>query len=81
MPKVTPFIQSVVERAFERYETDVEASELKPASKLMRINQAEYFVRWLKDDYEPGESLRRSERRAVCLEDKCCPSQSPRSSS
>ena len=64
MPKVTPFIQSVVERAFERYEKDVEASELRPASKLIRINQAEYFVRWLKDDYEPGESLSHPDRRA-----------------
>ena len=44
--------------ALREYERAVDASPLKYNSKKTRIQEAGYFVRWLMDDYEPGQGLR-----------------------
>jgi putative transcriptional regulator len=40
------------------YGREIEASDLRPASKATRLGQATMFVRWLAGDYRPGEGRR-----------------------
>ena len=43
-----------VEEALKAYEQAVEEAPLTPSSKETYVNRAQLFVRWLKDDFEPG---------------------------
>ena len=45
--------------ALERYEEEVNASDLKQTTRDTRIREAAYFVRWLNNDYWPGMGLKR----------------------
>ena len=59
MPKVSPEILATIQEAYERYVSEVESSDLTPESKLTYLGHAQQFVRWLDDDFEPGETKRR----------------------
>ena len=56
--KVSAEALEAVELALGKYMNEVEASLLRPATKKTHILHAQYFVRWLKDDFEPGATLR-----------------------
>ena len=48
-----------IQRALEEYKREVEGANLAPTTKATYILHADHFVRWLKDDFEPGGTLRR----------------------
>ena len=52
-----PALQEV-EAALERYKREVEETGLAPNTIKTYVLHAEHFVRWLKDDFEPGGTLR-----------------------
>ena len=58
MPKVDADTLGKVEDKFEEYKKAVEDSPLAGSSKGYLIGKAEFFIRWLKDDYTPGQGLR-----------------------
>ncbi len=43
-----------VEAAYRKYEAEVEAAPLAPASKKTYLLHAGNFVRWLRGEFEPG---------------------------
>ncbi len=58
MAKITAIAMQEVEKAFRRYEATVLASKLRPNASKTYLLHANNFVRWLKDDFEPGATLR-----------------------
>lgn len=58
MPKINSQALQQVEAALDRYREEVEATRLRPSSKLTYLQRAECFVRWLNDDFEPGINVR-----------------------
>ena len=46
-----------VQQALERYEREVKDSRLSPKAKWTYIRHASTFVRWLDDDFTPGERV------------------------
>ena len=59
MPKVDRETLRKIEVAFERYKAELQESDLKYATVTTYLLDAERFIRWLNDQYEPGEKLRR----------------------
>lgn len=60
--KVSAETLEEVELALDVYINEVEASLLRRATKHTYVMHAHNFVRWLKDDFEPGATLRPKER-------------------
>ena len=58
MPKVNSEVLKSVEDALEKYEAEISIAPLKPRSKQTYTRHARHFVRWLKDDFEPGATLK-----------------------
>ena len=56
--KLERALSIAVDEAYERYEQEVEASNLSESSKFTYISHAHQFVRWLQGDFEPGGTLR-----------------------
>ena len=54
MPKVSYDALQQVEAALGQYEAEVHAANLKWSTKKTYTLHAGNFVRWLKDDFEPG---------------------------
>ena len=54
MVRVSSKTLAEVEQALKAYEQAVEEAPLAPSSKETYVNRAQLFVRWLKDDFEPG---------------------------
>ena len=59
MPKVDRETLGKIEAAFEHYKSELQKSDLKYATVATYLLDAEQFIRWLNDQYEPGEKLRR----------------------
>jgi hypothetical protein len=55
MPKVSLEALREVQQALERYEAEVEATNLTEDSKQTYLGHTRHFVRWLNDDFIPGE--------------------------
>ncbi len=53
--KVSTRAYACVEKALRQYVAEVNASRLAPSTKETYINGADQFVRWLRDDFTPGE--------------------------
>ena len=47
---------SAIFTAVEEYEAAVEGSSLDPTDKRAYVEQMRLFVRWLKCDFEPGDT-------------------------
>lgn len=62
MPKVSLISLQEVQEALDRYRSVVEQSELRPLSKQTYLLHADQFVRWLADDFIPGETAMRRRR-------------------
>jgi hypothetical protein len=56
--KVTAAALAEVEDALTHYEQLVRDSRLSPTTQRTYLVHAENFVRWLRDDFEPGARLR-----------------------
>lgn len=52
--KVPPEVMKQVEAAFRQYEAEVEQSELKLSAKHTYLLHSRQFVKWLKDEFQPG---------------------------
>lgn len=56
--KASKEIVSELERLFNQYETDInklqDAGILKPSAAKTYLLHSKNFVRWCKDDFEPG---------------------------
>ena len=63
MPKVSHEVLAAVENAVKQYEQEVKSTALAQLSKATYLLHARHFVRWLDDDFEPGATLRRRNRR------------------
>jgi len=59
MPKADRETLRKIQSAFDRYKTEVKESNLKQSTMEPYIRYASYFLRWLDDDYRPGENIRR----------------------
>ena len=59
MPKLSLRSLEEVQEALRQYEQTVEASPLRLSSKNTYLLHARQFVRWLADDFEPGETVGR----------------------
>ena len=57
MSKVNLEVLKAVQNALDRYETEVRATSLADSSQDTYIYNAQCFVRWLDDDFEPGATL------------------------
>ena len=57
MPKISEPALQEVEQALERFAAEVRESRLKPSSQKTRVSEASMFVRWLADNYTPGQGL------------------------
>ena len=53
-PRISPAALTEVEAALRNYAREVLRAELGEMSTNMYIDKADYFVRWLKRDFEPG---------------------------
>lgn len=58
MPKVDWVTLKMIENAVQMYEQAVDESPLKPGPKYDYKKYVRRFVRWLNDEYEPGETKR-----------------------
>ena len=58
MPKISRGSLREVQEALARYTIEVEESALAQASKDTYLLHANHFVRWLDDDFTPGETLK-----------------------
>ena len=58
MAKISKAALEEVQRALERYEEEVKESGLRLSSQATRVGEATRFVRWLADNYTPGQGLR-----------------------
>ena len=54
--KLSAFAMKEVEAALEKYRREVEKAPLKSDTKRTYLRHAETFVRWLNDDFVPGEN-------------------------
>lgn len=55
MPKVSdPAFREIVQ-ALKQYEAEVERSKMAPTTKQAYLSHARDFVRWLRDEFKPGE--------------------------
>lgn len=59
MPRINNIEE--VQAALIDYESAVNESSLKDSSKFTYLLHAHHFVRWLDNDFEPGERLRRQD--------------------
>ncbi len=59
MPKVTASTMTEVKAALAAYITEVEAAPLKPATMHTYCHHARSFVRWLNDEFKPGDTVPR----------------------
>ena len=59
MPKADRETLRKIQSAFECYKTEVKESNLRQSTTEPYIRYASYFLRWLDDDYTPGERVRR----------------------
>ena len=57
MPKVRSESIHDVRAALIAYRLQVNETNLTPLSKKTYLLHAEHFVRWLSDDFEPGERV------------------------
>jgi hypothetical protein len=55
MPKVSSQTLREVEQALEAYEAEVRAARLAPKTVRTYLLHATNFVRWMRDDFAPGE--------------------------
>ena len=55
MAKVSDSVLREVERALADYKSDVRTAGLKPSAQETYILHADHFVRWLRDDFTPGD--------------------------
>ena len=53
-PKSRDSVLREVDKALDGYRAEVRTVGLKPSAQEAYILQREHFVRWLKDDFEPG---------------------------
>jgi len=53
--KVSPETLREVRQALERYEREVEAAPLSEHTRETYIGRVRFFVRWLDDDFTPGQ--------------------------
>ncbi len=53
--RVSKSAMAEVERAFKEYEAEVDASNLSDISKHNYKRYVRQFVRWLNNDFTPGE--------------------------
>jgi hypothetical protein len=58
MTKLTAETLAEVDAAFERYESVVRASGLRPSAEKTYLLHSSQFVRWLHDDFTPGAKLK-----------------------
>lgn len=58
----SPETVRTLERLLEDYEPEVEHSSLTRNSKRTFLLHASQFVRWTKDDFEPGATLIKRKR-------------------
>ncbi|MCY4547710.1 MAG: hypothetical protein OXC28_05025 [Defluviicoccus sp.] len=56
--KIRPECLGEVQHALEKYREIVERTALAPNTKHTYLLHAENFVRWLRDEFEPGRTLR-----------------------
>jgi hypothetical protein len=54
MPRIPTEVLKEIEAALDRYEADVQAAPLTPATRKTYLLHARNFVRWLGDDFTPG---------------------------
>ncbi len=59
MPKVTPPTMTEVKAALAVYIAEVEAAPLRPPSVRTYCQHARQFVRWLGDQFTPGDAAPR----------------------
>ena len=59
MPKATLPALHEIDAALAEYEQVLDRSLLAPKAKETYLRYATMFVRWMKDDFEPGATLRR----------------------
>lgn len=64
MPKISGESLSQVQAALENYEEAVNATLMTEQSKKTYLLHSKNFVRWLDDDFEPGATLRQTNRDA-----------------
>ena len=64
MPKIDGESLSQVQATLENYEEAVNATLMTEQSKKTYLLHAKNFVRWLDDDFEPGATLRQTNRGA-----------------
>lgn len=55
MPKISPQALREVEQALREYEAEVSATKLTQPTKKTYLGHSRHFVRWLNDDFTPGE--------------------------
>ncbi len=65
MPKLSPETLREVQRAYRRYESEVKAADLADSTEKTYLTHARNFVRWLGDEFTPGETLSDSARRSA----------------
>ena len=63
MAKISQSALAEIRAALEAYKDEVMATPLADSSKRTYIPHAENFVRWLDEDFEPGENGRRRQTR------------------
>jgi len=54
MPKTDVRTLRETERLFEKYQVELHSSDLGGRTKRNYREAAHYFVRWVRDDYNPG---------------------------
>ena len=59
MPQISRDSPAEIMNALERYVTEVNAAPLALRTKNTYILHADSFVRWLKDEFEPGVNKKR----------------------
>lgn len=57
MPKVSYEVIQAVESALEEYKQEVSGRALRPSTRATYLLHATNFVRWLKDEFDPGSRL------------------------
>jgi hypothetical protein len=55
MPKVSREALREIELALKLYEAEVGGTKLTSPTKKTYLGHSRHFVRWLKDDFTPGE--------------------------
>ena len=65
MPKLSPECLNAVREALQEYIYEVEGTLLTPSTQGTYTYHAINFVRWLDDDFVPGETKRGSRERVI----------------